>query len=53
MKKADLVQAILEDMYAKNPNNSRRTIDLTWKAWLSRQHKFYLEQILENRRAQA
>ena len=49
MKKAELVQAILEDMYEKS-GNSKQTVDLTWKRWLERQHKCYLEQILNNRR---
>ena len=48
MTKKELVKAILEDMYKKS-GYSKELVDLTWEKWLNRQHKFHLEEILENR----
>lgn len=46
MKKAELVEAILEDMYKYN---SKIVVDNEWKAYLNRQKKRALEMILDER----
>ena len=48
MTKKEMVTAILEDMVSKNPTQ-KRSIDLEWGRWLSRQHKCKLEEIMTNR----
>ena len=46
MKKAELIEAILEDMYKYN---SKLVVDSEWKAYLKRQKKGALELILHER----
>ena len=48
MTKKQMTAAILKDMYERS-GHSQKAVDLTWKAWLTRQRKDDLERIYNNR----